>query len=326
MTIRCLPLVFLLATALPAPAATPAPVNENFPQIKFGGDLLIQYGWQTTDDGRLKKGSKGGYNAFDFSRSYLTATSRLSPNTSARFTSDLLRGATGDTDMIVRFAYTESENEFGKLRLGLIPALWTSYESALWGYRVQGEPLSTREKWFSLSDLGASYGGKRGSLSYDLGVYNGEGRLQEADERKQYQGKLTFSPLENVDLTAFYSGVNPGPQPGKRTLIGLMAYKRPGLTLAAQQAWTRDNAFVEGNATSLFATKGLAPQWEGIARWMHVKPNLANSLNERNTYIAGISFKPTKGYTILLDDENTFFADGRTPPQNVLALHTGYAF
>ncbi|HEY9766809.1 MAG TPA: hypothetical protein V6C82_10600, partial [Chroococcales cyanobacterium] len=203
---------------------------------------------------------------------------------------------------------------------------WTAYENSLWGYRLQGEPFSTREKWFQLSDFGMSYGDKRGDLAYDLGFYNGEGRLSETDGRKQFQAKLTYSPLSKVDLTAFYSGVNPGPWPGKRTVMALAAYKKENLTLAAQQAWTRNDAFVEGDATSLFATTTLGPQWEGIARWMHTKPSLANSVNEKNTYIAGVSFKPVKGYTILLDDENTFYVAPGTSPQNVVAIHTGYTF
>ncbi|MGE5706995.1 MAG: porin [Bacteroidota bacterium] len=314
------PLLASLATMMLV--AAPAFAESN---LQIGGQLFLQYGWQTTPNGRLKAGSRG-YHSFDLTRSYLTADSKLADGLTARLTSDLVRGTGGDTNMVIRFAYTQAELPFGQVRFGLIPTLWTAYENYFWGYRVQGEPFSTREKWFSLSDLGTSFSGKQGALSYDLGYFNGEGRLVESDERKQYQAKLTYRLGKNWEATAFYNGL-PATHPGRRTLMGLFGYKDPTFTLAAQHAWTRDANFKPGLASSIFATSALGtPQVEGIARWMYVKPNLSNGVDEKNVWITGVAYKPVKGYTILLDDEMVTYADTRRGLENVLALHTSYTF
>lgn len=80
--------------------ATPAFAESN---LQIGGQLFLQYGWQTTPNGRLKAGSRG-YHAFDLTRSYLTADSKLADGLPARLTSDLVRGTGGDTDVVIRYA------------------------------------------------------------------------------------------------------------------------------------------------------------------------------------------------------------------------------
>lgn len=308
---RRLLFILLLAFPLRAEAASP--------KVEVGGEIFAQYGWQTT----------GGYNAFDLTRMYFSLRGDLSEDLRGHLISDLTRTSNGDFQWIPRYAYLEADAGNGSWHFGLIPSLWTGTESSVWGYRFQGETLSSREGWFCSSDLGLSWGHIEEGMEVDLGVFNGEGRKLETDGRKQYQAKLTFKLPRSWKAYGFYSGVNPG-SGSQRTWIGMLAYKTPAATWAAMQAWTRDGSAVEGTAFSTFSTLNLGSlhpalsPYEAIARYNRVLPD-GGDRSRKETLIGGVSFRLQKGCQLLLDDEWTTYADGRAS-SNVLALHSKLTF
>lgn len=296
----------VLLLALPARAETP--------KVQVGGEIFAQYGWQTP----------GGYNAFDLTRMYFSVRGDLSEDLRGHLISDLARTSNGDFQWIPRYAYLEADAGNSSWQFGLIPSLWTGTESSVWGYRFQGETLSSREGWFPSSDLGLSWGCIGEALEVDLGVFNGEGRKAETDGRKQYQAKLTVNLPQSWKAYGFYSGVNPGSS-AKRTWIGMLAHKTPVATWAAMQAWTRDERLVEGTAFSTFAILNLGSMhsslspYEAILRYNRVFPGTGR----KETVIGGVSYRLQKGCQLLLDDEWTTGTGGVS---NVLALHSRFSF
>lgn len=315
--------LFVAAGAFPASAA------DSFPQTTVTGELFTNYSWQTTEKGALNNGTDTGFNAFDLTRTFINVNSKLTSDFSLRFTSTLARGSDGDTQVVMLFAYQEAAMLGGRLRMGLVPTMFLVHEGPQWSYRSQGDYLYGRLGWTGASDLGVHYFSKVSDLSYDLFLLNGNGRKKENNENKLTQARLMYSPsqLKGVDLAVLYQGLNAGTVTGQRIVEGSATYRDSKVNLGASHAFTRDAAFTEGNATSAWATvTPFDPRFDGIFRWIHVKPSMASTAGEKNAYIAGIGFKPINGVHVLLDTECNVYADTTRPTDNVIGLHTRYAF
>lgn len=318
-----------LIALLIAAGTLPASAAESFPQTTVTGELFTNYSWQTTEKGPLNSGNDTGFNSFDLTRSFINVNSRLSSDYSLRFTTTLARGTDGEAQVVMLFAYQEAAMLGGRLRMGLLPTMFLVHEGPQWSYRSQGDFLYGRLGWTGASDLGLHYFSKFSDLSYDLFLLNGNGRKKENNESKLTQARLMYSPsqLKGVDLAVLYQGLNAGTVTGQRIVEGSATYRDNKVNLGASHAFTRDAAFTEGNASSLWATvTPFDPKFDGIVRWIHVKPSLANTTGEKNTYVVGIGYKPINGVHVLLDTECNVYTDTTKPLENVVGLHTRYAF
>jgi hypothetical protein len=65
---------------------------------------------------------------------------------------------------------------------------------------------------------------------------------------------------------------------------------------------------------------------ELLLRGDYIEPSQLSANDERLEAIAGLSFKPAKGVTLVLDNQNITHYGATTTNTNVVALHTSLTF
>lgn len=250
---------------------------------------------------------------------------------------------------LLQMAYMQADGLVpgNSTQFGMIVSPWYEYEAGFWGYRMLGigafpvfanGPTATT-KYEPAWDAGLKTFGDMGPVRYSAAVTNGEGfRATESTGEKSIQGVLTYSPLDGLDITALgyrgnmtWTGVS---GLGTTDRYGLFAgYRQTAFRLGLEGVTTYDQApAVSGQILSGFAvvalpTVSFLPPWELVLRADQTNPNVAATTGQHLDTIAGLSFKPTKGITLVLDDQNqtTVTSAGNTNA-NTVAVHTQLAF
>ncbi len=133
----------------------------------------------------------------------------MSPEISARATSDITRASTGDWEFRLKYGYVDFHNFLNfypsfEVKMGQYQTAWLDYEEGLWEYRVIDPMIIEKEGFFNSADLGVGLKGKipAGYGDWQVDVINGEGyHAAEANKYKTIQGRLTVCPLPQWDVT-----------------------------------------------------------------------------------------------------------------------------
>lgn len=275
------------------PALPPTPVELLHP-VTVHGQIFGRYAVNTAS----------GFNAFDLTRTFLTATAYTAAGVFGTVTLDTYPGPSmpgAFHSAFARYGYVQIGDPAipGRLRLGLQPTLWFPYEWSKWGdwYAVTFDLLGD---YFEnpFTDFGVDYKNGWGPLGYDLMIVNGEGlKSFETDGEKTYEALITYdTPLPHLQLALQLIHANPlnpaldptavvnpaiAPAFTNRDFGTAMAsYQTPAITLAAlydltddygsngavYQAWDASAfAVLHGN---LFAPS--LTRWQAALRLDHV--------------------------------------------------------
>lgn len=145
------------------------------------------------------------YNAFELNRSYVTVTSDLNEQTSARFTVDL-RNTSGFSgyDIILKYGYLDWKPTFLKrtsFRFGLHQTMYIDYLNKIWGRRYLEKTASDLYKFLTSADLGVSskttFGNSKATTLH-IGIYNGTSYtdVEDLNNSKDLNAVLITKPLQ----------------------------------------------------------------------------------------------------------------------------------
>jgi hypothetical protein len=194
------------------PADKPAPPKTVTPQLDFSGVVFGNYQYQGA------AGATKGQNKFDVERAYLTFRMPAGEHASIRVTGDLFQQTSSPGDayykgwvLRAKYAYLQynfmtaaKSSDWGVLgRIGLIHTMFIDHEENFWPRWLSQTPVE-RAGYFSSADAGiasiVSLPNKYGELY--TAITNGPGYTsRETDRFKDYQARLTVTPLGTSDLS-----------------------------------------------------------------------------------------------------------------------------
>jgi len=223
------------------------------------------------------------YSEFELARAYVTATSDINEQTSARITVDLRNFSGLGYIIALKYGYVDWKPKFSEriaFRLGLQPTMYIDLMSKLWGRRYIEKTTGDLNGLLTTSDLGAGANlnlGNSGMAVLNVALFNGTSYTNVNDDNKQkdLNGVLSIKPAQSdpdfknsTILGQFYYGTRnvdfvggPDPDDYRKSLIsigGILDYAdRFSIGLDAnwlnlgQGAGASD---LESSATSIFAT------------------------------------------------------------------------
>ncbi|HXF24984.1 MAG TPA: hypothetical protein VN602_10715 [Gemmatimonadaceae bacterium] len=180
--------------------------------IDFSGVVFGNYQYQTA------AGANKNQNKFDVERAYLTFKMPAGDRASIRVTGDLYQQTTTGSDSyykgwVLRAKYAYLQYDFLKpsrsgdwgftSRIGLLHTMFIDHEENFWPRWLSLTPVE-RAGYFSSADAGVAgivtLPNKLGEAY--LAVTNGSGYAsRETDRFKDYQARLTITPLGNSDVS-----------------------------------------------------------------------------------------------------------------------------
>lgn len=192
------------------PPATSAAAPAKTPQLDFSGVVFGNYQYHT--DAASKDQNK-----FDVERAYLTFKTPAGDRASIRVTGDLFQQTASGNDAyykgwVFRAKYAYLQYDYVKAatpadwnavaRIGLVHTMFIDHEETFWPRWLSTTPVE-RAGFFSSADAGAatviSFPRKLGEAY--VAVTNGPGYAsRETDRFKDYQARVTFTPLRTSDL------------------------------------------------------------------------------------------------------------------------------
>ena len=350
-----------ILTILACLLAVPSVVQSD--DTKISGRLFSYWGMDLTD-------GSASANEFGLGRAYLTVKSQLSEFTSLRITTDLRQAedADGNTqnNIILKYGYIDWKPAFAnnslKIRFGLQPTPYISYQNQLWGRRYLSKTVADLNKYLTTSDLGLSVNialgndGKLGQITAAL--FNGTSykALGEKNSQKDFNAYGRLNPFrENDDLkrTAILAQFYWGTQniiisnlveasDYKRQLIsvgGLLAY-RNSFDIGMDLNWY---TLGQGPFANDFSQSGLSVHGTLYFMDMADKNSLLHTLNifaridlndpntnlandGNNFLIAGIEIVPTKGFKTSLNIRSRSFEDALSITEKELFVNSLFKF
>jgi len=273
-------------------------------------------------------------------RFYMTAKYKLDDVWSARFTADVNneQAASGSTmqrkmNVFVKYAYIEAAfNDAVQARLGISHTPWIDYEQKLWRHRYVSKVTSDHFKFDDSSDAGFGLKGSfgEGMVSYwatltNGGGYGNPGSQTQGNNALDFNSRLTFSPIEGLDLSAQYrSGyrgskvdlTNAAAAPGTKEVLEqvLLSYGTENFRLGANYLTRKATPAVGSSATDTTnALWGWARfgDFGGFAKLESNKlKKQGNAVVEKRTHsVAGLEYFPREDVTTSLAYDNEKFTD-----------------
>lgn len=314
------------------------PQKSDYPKISPFLTVFAHYEVQLEE-------ARDDFNAVELTRAYFGSFFDFDPHWRARLTLDGVRDsndplADREFEVFVKHSWLEykglAEEGYFKnasVTFGLVDLPWVPWEEALWGYRFQGEVFVNREGYLTSTDLGIHFKNKLPEELGDYGVmvHNGEGfRRAEGSKHKSADFRVTLTPFgKAVWLTGFAEYGQYAKDEPRIRYIAHLAWRTEEVVLAGEILRARDPAGrMAARQPSLAALSALDDQWaEGwslygvlqgktlglpeqiafIARYDWLNPSEEISRDSHYRYITGVSFRPIKNVTLLLDWDRAIF-------------------
>lgn len=339
-----------LAAVVPATLAMPALAE---PKLSVGGQIFTDYSFPLDTNGNSKQ-------SFNVNRAMLAGKVKFDDQFSGNVTYNVASlkylGAVGATATSTEasmanltLAYLQHEGVIpgATMQLGLVATPWAEYEVGTWGYRMLGVMPTfggiasavtgakvSGTSYVPVYDKGLKLSGKYlgGMVTCGLGMFNGESyRAVETDGQKSYQGRLSLAPIEGLDLTILGHKGNLNATAQADAYSGALTYSTMGAKISGQYTMTATVAAgsnVNGTVMTGFA---IVPTFvlpvDVVLRGDLITPDANKSTTNRMEATLGLSYKPTAGVVVVLDDQivnNT--VSGTALAYNVVALHTAVTF
>lgn len=277
-----------------------------FAQGKVGAKVFFDYTYNA--DGTPT-------NAFEIHRSYFSYSNNLSDAVSFKFTTDV--GRTSVDDRLVAYlkvAQLKWKTSFGSLVFGLQGLNMFKVQEGNWGYRfVEKSPMDLH-KFSSSADLAFGYYNKFAKkLNFSAIISNGTGyKHSENDDYKKlsfqlYYGDSKIHKNGNFNVGAVFSTESFDYIAGtdtstKSTSVvgGFAAYQIANLRLGAEYDMLTKggSSDVTKNIISVYANYAAMKNLDIFARFDKYDPNTDVDNDGSNYIIAGLNYKPVKGFSI----------------------------
>jgi|GEM_PF-2018084 len=356
------PSAFIAPAPAGWPTGQPVPPGARFPRATVSGllfsDLRQPVGYVPTVTGQSHPLS-----SFNITRAFLGGEARFNDTWSGTLmvnaypeTFVAAPGATSATtesnNVVLQYAYLQGTGLLpdNTVQFGMVAAPMPEYESFAWGYRmlgnlaltggIAGNDLGGSKALMAFYDKGVRTWGSLGSISYDGAILNGEGfRANETDGGKNFQGRLTWTALPGLDLSLLGSNNNLSTGQANR-LMGFARYAMGDFRIGASGTGTWDSTTGSTTTTNGAVISGFAvvplpipmlPSPALLARADQFFPDLSQTggvNDQRLETIVGLSIKPSKYVTLVLDDQNVnrYNSAASQVNYNLIALHSSVAF
>ena len=177
--------------------------------VKLGGLIFTHYEYVLSD--HLANGSRAdSRNAFDVSRVYLNAASKLDERTDVfiQLETNLSSRENTANQTFLKQAWVRWNEIYrgASLRVGLVPSPWRAFEEGIWKLRFVAKILEDEEGLLSATDRGVLISGKSPHISYDALISNGEGTGarsttgNETNKYKDYAARISVAPFSGPTL------------------------------------------------------------------------------------------------------------------------------
>jgi hypothetical protein len=340
----CLAAILLAAAAA---GQSPADSSPQYPTVKIGGLLFLDYTYTQRPQGQDDNGRKIDRNSFNVGRAYVNVTGNLSRLISFRITPDIVREQGTGTSLNgsyvyrLKFAYGQFsfEDWAGKgswIRLGTQPTPYITSVEEVYRYRFQGPIFVDREGYpvpagggpqqgfLVSSDAGFSghYALPADYGDLHLGVYNGDGYNNlESNDQKSVQFRATLRPaprvpiLRGLRVTGFYDADHYNQGNRKQRFVANVTFENPHLNAGVEYLNARDepsNLARDNHSRgwSVWATPRTSVGWEALFRYDELRRNTDLS-EKKHRFIGGIAywFPTTAGVqsALLLDYEDVTY-------------------
>jgi len=316
--------------------------DSDRPTVKVDGVVYAQYGYHFAD-------AAGDYNAFDLTRAYVNVRGDLGHGLTSRVTSDVYRVADGSLDLRLKYGFATWRPVPGGIGVtaGLMQTPWVDFEETMWGYRMQGGIALDRNGYLTSSDLGLGVDGSwnREAISFQAGVFNGEGYHElEGDRHKDVAARASVRLIETDDqsrtggvrLSALGHYGSPTGGGVRSRAAGMLSWKSKLATLAAEYAVTgdREDDPADGGAPDLDTIDGRLLTAFGvlrvpgsklalIGRVDAVDPNTDLAGDRATRYIGGVSYAVTPNLRVLADVDHVEYETAAPTPAAEAAATQG---
>jgi hypothetical protein len=192
--------------------------------------------------------------SFSVERGYFTLKPKLSDNVSGRFTLDFFSSDddTNGAGLKMKYAYLDFKNILPLPEATLSVGLTKNYFGTIysWKYETIEKDPSDLWKMASSTDYGLVFSGKvpAAKMSYNLGIYNGEGYKKSGDNvntEYAYLANVRIKPMDMLELGGSFSlnsKNNPNDEMGEENpdhqaitaFAGMGKFDMKGITLLGQ--------------------------------------------------------------------------------------------
>ncbi|MBI5838088.1 MAG: hypothetical protein HZB25_12695 [Candidatus Eisenbacteria bacterium] len=311
-------------------------VRNRQSQASVDGVLFLRW----SDD--LKK--TPGFNEFGVDRAYLNVRGSLNRRGVYRLTLDAERTTGERLFDYVKYAYDGVVfSPSATVLLGMQQTPLVDFEEGIWKYRFVQKVLSDNEGKLTSSDLGLGAEGiLNRKLAYKVLVSNGEGyKKAEADRAKDLAGRLTYTVLPGLRLSAFANyGLIDTSKARAASLVrhryaALLSYEQPRYTVLAQALGAEDQSRsdaqrVQSGGVSLGGSWEAVSDWRLFGRFDMYDPDRLKPDNAHFRGLLGVSYAWGSNMVVALSNQWTTYGalatdkptrpDGKTYNPNQVAL------
>jgi len=297
--------------------------------------------------------------SFSVERGYFSIKPKLSENISGRFTLDLF---SSDNDsngagLKMKYAYLDFKNLFhlpkSQLSIGLTKNYFATVYS--WKYETIEKDPSDLWKFASSTDYGIVFSSSVpvAKLSYNFGIYNGEGYKKSGEKVNSeyaYLANLRIKPIEKLELggsLSLNSKHDPNDELGEDNIehqsitsfAGIGKFKSNGVTLLGQYLGKRveldnvdDSQDVSSQAISVLGMYDLTTianiNLELVGRYDRYDPNTDNESKDDKTSLIlfGTNYYLQKNIQIQANYSITSHEDDTKEDISVLMLQLRWSF
>ena len=302
--------------------------EEEKPKGKITGKVFANYHFDASSDEEQTS-------AFELTRVYLGYKYKFNSKFSATILLDAGKGSDGsDYSVFVKNAKLDYKAaDWLTLSGGMFGMKQFKDQEVFWGYRYIYKSLDDEYKFGSSADLGAMAAFKVAKgLTLDLLVVNGEGykKLQDPKGKNRYGANLVYKPNSNIILKAYYDtmkGIDVDDE-DENTIVNNIALFA-GYTIKDKFRIGAEYNMLQNGETYKKAAKGkdreglsfystyvINEKWNVFGRYDDVSSNTLegemmawNYMDDGNTIIGGVEFKPTKNVNTSINYRHTDYED-----------------
>ncbi len=297
--------------------------------------------------------------SFSVDRGYFTLKPALSENISARFTLDFF-SSDKDADangagIKMKYAYLDFKNFMPLPKATLSVGLTKNYFGYIysWKYETIEKDPADLWKFASSTDYGIVFSGQVPSakLSYNLGLYNGEGYKKSGDKVNNeyaYLANVRFKPVDMLELGGSFSmnsKNNPNDDMGEENpeheahtaFAGMAKFNMNGITILGQflgKTVDTDNNDADEDVSSqaisvlgMYNLKDAADiNMDIVGRYDMYDPNTDNDDDGKNLMLFGLNYHIQKNVQVQANYQITSHEDDTLEDISALMLQLRYSF
>jgi hypothetical protein len=319
--------------------------TDKTPKGDVIGKVYFNYHLNTTKDA-----TQSG--AFELNRAYFGYKYTFDDKFSAQILLDAGKNLGGSqyTVFIKNAKLDFKANEWLTLTAGIFGLKQFSTQEKFWGYRYLYKSFDDLYRFGASADLGIMASFKvHEKLDIDVYVVNGEGytNLQDQTGNNRYAINVVYNPIKSLTLKAYFDAMKAGDdfiETQETTITNFEVFAgyqmddvfKIGAEYSLMKNGTTYRIAADGrdlDGFSFYGTYFINNQWNVFARYDIIDSNIApgegtpwNNLENGETFIGGVEYKPIKNINTSLNFRNYHFTDESIKNRSFIYLNLEFYF